>query len=276
MTLTLFTARLSLGVFLVLVSSVARELQVIDNREEYISTVARAAEDVLRDAIVQHGEAHLVLTGGTMGIAVLTGFGVGENARVDWNRVHLWWGDERFVEATSPDRNSLQARNAFVSRTGMPANKIHEMPASDQVGSLDGGASAYAQTLVEFSATGTVPRFDLTFLGIGPDSHVASLFPGHPDAVKPGTCVSVRNSPKPPPERISLTFEALNTSERIWVVACGADKAEALYAMTTHVDDVTVPSSCVHGRTQTMIWPDAAASRPPARIGTSALTGRSK
>ncbi len=237
-----------------------RELTILPDRETFVSTVAHAAEEILREAITEHGQAHLVLTGGTMGIAVLTGFAVGSEARVDWSRVHLWWGDERFVEAVSPDRNSLQAWNAFISRTGMPAGNVHEMPASDQIGSLDGGVTAYEQALADFSTDGSLPRFDLTFLGIGPDSHVASLFPGHPDAGKSGVCVAVRNSPKPPPERISLTFEALNTSERIWVVACGADKAQALRLMTTHVDDVNVPSSCVRGRIETRVWADEPAA----------------
>lgn len=237
-----------------------RELEVIDGRDAFISSVAYAAEDVLTQAIERHGEAHLVLTGGTMGIAVLTGFAVGDQARLDWSRVHLWWGDERFVEAASADRNSLQAREAFISHSGIPDSNIHEMPAADQVSSLDEGASVYSDALAAASTTGDLPRFDLTFLGIGPDSHVASLFPGHPDARKMGTCVSVRNSPKPPPERISLTFEALNSSERIWVVACGADKADALSAMFSNNGNLEVPSSCVHGTVQTKVWADSAAA----------------
>lgn len=242
-------------------SDIVRDLAVIDDRDEFISSVADAAEAVISQAIAMNGQAHVVLTGGTMGIAVLTGFATGVSARLDWDKVHFWWGDERFVAADSPDRNALQARNAFLNDTGIPEENIHEMPSSDAGLTLDGAAESYCAELASFAQPGdSLPRFDLTFLGIGPDSHVASLFPDHPDACVDGVCVAVRNSPKPPPERVSLTFATLNTSERIWVVACGSDKAEAVAAMWSHHLSLSYPSSCVHGRVQTKIWADSAAA----------------
>lgn len=237
-----------------------RELEVIDSREQFIATVACAAEDVIIEAIETRGVAHVVLTGGTMGIAVLTGFGVGEQTRVDWSLVHFWWGDERFVTQRSSDRNAQQARDAFLARANVPEKNIHEMPSTDSGLSLDAAASFYENELAVYGNPSSLPRFDLTFLGIGPDSHVASLFPDHNDARRPGFCVPVRNSPKPPAERISLTFEALNTSDRIWVVACGADKAEAVSAMFSHRGNFNVPSSCVSGTIQTKVWADYPAS----------------
>jgi 6-phosphogluconolactonase len=255
------TARLSPTELLVSVSKLSRNTRIVDGREAFIHEVASSAECVISNAIAAHGAAHVVLTGGTMGVAVLTGFQTGEGAHIDWTKVHFWWGDERFVPANSSERNAIQAREAFLNAAHVPEENIHEMPASDSGFALDKAADSYAQTLAGFAQPGSsMPRFDLTFLGIGPDSHVASLFPDHPDAVVSGNAIAVRNSPKPPTERVSLTYSALNTSERIWVVACGADKADAVAAMFANTDSLSVPSSCIHGRVETVLWADVAAS----------------
>jgi len=242
-------------------SRVLRTTRIVDGREAFIHAVATSAEEVISTAVTNHGVAHVVLTGGTMGVAVLTGFGIGTSARVDWAKVHFWWGDERFVPANNSDRNALQAREAFLNAARVPEANIHEMPASDSGLTLNEAADAYARALASVAQAGSLlPRFDLTFLGIGPDSHVASLFPDHADAMADAVVIPVRNSPKPPPERVSLTFASLNTSERIWVVACGADKADAVSAMYANTDSLSVPSSCIHGRVETVLWADDAAS----------------
>jgi 6-phosphogluconolactonase len=240
---------------------VTRELSVLASKEAFIQTVAGAAERVIGDAIESRGVAHVVLTGGTIGIAVLTGLKTGADAVVDWSRVHFWWGDERFVASDSADRNALQAREAFLTVAEISEQHIHEVGAAGSQVSLDESADEYARELAAYSPDrASVPAFDLTFLGIGPDSHVASLFPGHPATQDAGLVVPVRNSPKPPPERISLTFEAINRSERVWVVAFGADKAEAVKAMFTAEDETEAPSSGVHGLLETRLWADDAAA----------------
>jgi 6-phosphogluconolactonase len=241
-------------------SELVRELSVVDGRQNFIAAVSSAAEKVINEAISARGTAHVVLTGGTMGIAVLTGFGCGQAARVDWSKVHFWWGDERYVAQESADRNAIQARRAFLDFAAVPESHIHEMPASDSGLTLDEAAAAYAATLSASAGAALLPHFDLTFLGIGPDSHVASLFPDHPDALTSGLCVPVRNSPKPPPERVSLTFDAINTSDRVWVVACGSDKAQAVAEMFAHENNRSFPSSCVRGAGQTKLWADCAAA----------------
>ena len=208
----------------------SRDVTVLSSRDEFVATVAVAAENVIAQAIAGLGVAHVALTGGTIGVAVLTA--LGHNSDVDWRKVHFWWGDERFVEASSLERNAVQARDALLSRLNLDESQIHEMP---------------------------LPDFDLTFLGIGPDSHVASLFPDHVDALKPGIVVPVRNSPKPPSERVSLTFNAINSSKRVWVVAFGADKAEAVAQMFAGEGNLSAPSSCVHGTHETRLWADMAA-----------------
>ncbi|MCX7521628.1 6-phosphogluconolactonase [Microbacterium sp. STN6] len=203
--------------------------------------------------------ANVVLTGGTMGIAVLDAVN-GSAARdsVDWGRVHFWWGDERWVPRDDPERNERQARHALLDHIKVPAANIHAFAASDDDVDLDGAAAAYADELAKHAGGGAAhPRFDITFLGVGPDGHIASLFP---DAAgireTQASVVAVRNSPKPPPERLSLTRPVLNASERIWLVLAGADKASALGLALAGAAYTEVPVAGAKGRKRTVFFVD--------------------
>jgi 6-phosphogluconolactonase len=198
------------------------------------ATAARLLTRLLDLQSVQE-TSHVVLTGGTVGIRTLREVSASPLIdAVDWSGVHLWWGDERFVPDGDPDRNETQARDALldelVASGALPAENVHPMPApSDAVPDVDAAAADYAGSLAAHAAAGaSVPAFDVLLLGMGPDGHVASLFPGHPalDVVGVAT-VGVLGSPKPPPERVSLTFDALQAAREVWVVAGGAEKAEA-------------------------------------------------
>ena len=135
----------------------------------------------------------------------------------------MWFGDERFVAPDSPDRNAGQARAAFLDAVG--ATQVHEMPSTASAATLEEGAATYGDLLREHGSG----AFDVLMLGIGPDGHVASLFPGHPALdVDDTVAVGVSDSPKPPPARISLTFGALNRSTSVWFLASGEGKAEAV------------------------------------------------
>jgi 6-phosphogluconolactonase len=139
--------------------------------------------------------------------------------------VDFWWGDERFVAADSPDRNAGQARRAFLDHVGVDPARVHEAPPTDHAATVDDAASAYGRELREHGSG----AFEVLMLGIGPDGHVASLFPGHPALeVTDAVTVAVHDSPKPPPARVSLTFEALNRSRAVWLVVSGEEKAEAV------------------------------------------------
>ncbi|MCI9887543.1 6-phosphogluconolactonase [Micrococcales bacterium 31B] len=187
----------------------------------------------LAAALDTHDVANLVLTGGTVGIKTVKalsdapGFGL-----LDWSRVHIWWGDERFVEADSPDRNAVQAREFLAT---VPQASVHMMPAfvpganGSQREQAGAGASAYSASM-RAVAHGDALRLDVLLLGMGPDGHVASLFPGHEVQFDGGDAIAVADSPKPPPHRISLTFEALNRAKHTYLVVAGADKGEAVAA----------------------------------------------
>ena len=125
-----------------------------------------------------------------------------------------------------------------------------------------GDLAAAAHLAEELSATGPAEgRFDVVHLGVGPDAHVCSLFPGHPAALLTGgDVVAVHSSPKPPPERVSLTFDALHRSRCVMAVAGGAGKAEAVRAGLGAPDVVRAPASCARGRATTWYLDDAAAS----------------
>ncbi|MCE4024701.1 6-phosphogluconolactonase [Microbacterium sp. Au-Mic1] len=207
--------------------------------------------------------AHVALTGGSMGSAVLRA--VAEDARtpqVDWSLVHFWWGDERFVPAQDPDRNAGQARTALLDRIPVPAENVHEMAASDAGLSLDEGAAAYAAELARFGdAERAWPSFAVCFLGVGPDGHIASLFPDHAEIrVTDAAVLPVRNSPKPPPERITLTRPVINSSKRVWLVLTGAEKASALGLALAGANYENVPAAGAKGRKRTVFFVDEAAA----------------
>ncbi|BCJ35076.1 hypothetical protein Athai_25790 [Actinocatenispora thailandica] len=168
----------------------------------------------LIDAQAARGVASVVLTGGRIADAVHRAVAA-SRARdaVDWSRVDVWWGDERFLPAGDPQRNETQARDALLSAVPLDPARVHPMPASDGPDGDDAQAAAerYARALASASGPGhqTIPYLDVLMLGVGEDGHVASLFPehpaAHPDSYGEATVIPVYNAPKPPPTRLSLT-----------------------------------------------------------------------
>lgn len=203
----------------------------------------------------------LCLTGGRIATKAYTRLAAeGPDSAVDWSRVDLWWGDERFVGSDDDDRNAGPTLELLRGPLGLPAARVHEMPSSDGGADLDGAAEAYAAELGD-----TV--FDVCLLGLGPDGHVASLFPEHPSSHAAGRVIAVRNSPKPPPERISLTLEVINRSAEVWFLVSGADKADAAAMALLGAGPVQVPGAGAHGEQRTLWLLDrAAAANLPADL----------
>ncbi|MES2169855.1 MAG: 6-phosphogluconolactonase [Actinomycetota bacterium] len=215
-------------------------------------------------------EVNIVLTGGSVGIAVLASINASpERDSIDWSRVVLWWGDERWVADGDPDRNDQQARDALLDSVGLLDENVHPFPSPDDLDSLDDAAALYADELAAAGTDAAYPRFDITFLGVGPDGHIASLFPDYPGIrVTDATVIAVRNSPKPPPERLSLTLPVINSSDRVWLVLAGSDKASALGLALAGASHLEVPVAGVEGRRRTVYFvdQDAAAEVPPELI----------
>lgn len=209
------------------------EPRIVVHETKQILSDAAAARllTAVVDAQAERGTAEIVLTGGTLGSAILRSLGeVPGAAAIDWSRVDVWWGDERFLPPGDPDRNDTQAREALLDRVPLDPGRVHPMAADTGELTIDAGAEQYVEELAAatgFTATG--PTFDVVMLGVGPDCHVASLFPDRDEVEVTGTCaVPVRNSPKPPDLRISMTCESLSRSREVWFLVAGDDKAEAV------------------------------------------------
>jgi 6-phosphogluconolactonase len=241
------------------------ERRVIVHQDRQALTGAVAARFITKvvDLLDEKPEVNIVLTGGTVGIGVLKAINASPaRDNVDWARVQLWWGDERWLPHGDAERNDQQAREALLDHVALTKNKIHSFPASDGALDLDAAAHAYAGSLADAAEDGAaLPHFDITFLGVGPDGHIASLFPGREGVrISDTTVISVRNSPKPPPERLSLTLGAINSSDRVWLVMAGADKASALGLALAGVSRFEVPAAAAEGRKRTVFFVDSDAA----------------
>ena len=222
----------------------------------------------LMDAQSVHRPVHLGLTGGGMGARVLSAVSASPlRDAVDWTGVHVWWGDERFLPDGDPERNETQARAALLDALAIPPGNVHPVPpAGHGVSSPHDAAVAYAAELARFAVDGddagpAVPGFDVLMLGVGPDGHVASLFPGQATlGVLDRTTVGVTDSPKPPPERVSLTFPAIEAAQEVWLVVAGADKADAVRRALAGADPAEIPASAVRGRSRTLWLVDVEAA----------------
>jgi 6-phosphogluconolactonase len=248
-----------------------REIIVLPSAEALASDVAARLGVALAQAQRDRGRAALALTAGSIMERVWGELAKTPPADVDWSRVDVFWGDERFVAHDSSDRNDGPAERLLFSAEPISSARRFSMPASDgEYGDdLDSAAAGYAQTLHEARRPdddGDVPNFDVVLLGVGPDGHCCSLFPDHPSASDDAASViAVRNSPKPPPLRLSLSFAGLNSANEIWVIASGSGKADAAeMALHDGADREHVPSAGARGRVRTL-WlldTDAAANLP--------------
>jgi 6-phosphogluconolactonase len=228
----------------------------------------------LIDAAAARGTASVVLTGGGIGTAVLAELSAAQAAdAVDWRHLDVWWGDERFVPTGDQDRNETGAREALLDKVDVDPSRVHPMPGPDGPDGDDPEAAAarYASWLrgaTHHEDHGEVPSFDVLLLGIGPEGHVASLFPGMPALYDERTVVAVRGSPKPPPIRLSLTLPAIHAAREVWVIAAGLEKAGAVQLALSGAGPVQVPAAGARGRQRTLFLLDrAAASQLPSDLG---------
>lgn len=227
---------------------------------------AAAARTVTRiaDAVAARGDAHLVLTGGGIGTKVLAAIAASPaRDAVDWRRVDFWWGDERFEPAGDQERNETGARAALLDHISVDPDRVHVMngPDGPDGDNEDAAAVRYAAELRAAAPAGAeVPAFDVLMLGIGPEGHVASIFPESLAAHATGSVVAVRNSPKPPPTRISLTFSALQAAREVWILASGAEKADAVAEALSGVSQDKLPAAGARGTERTLFLLDEAAA----------------
>jgi 6-phosphogluconolactonase len=232
------------------------------------AVAARAAAEIARElehARELRGVAHLALSGGSTPTRT---YELLANAMADWDGVEVWFADERCVEPRDAQSNYRLAAQALLEPAGIPAERVHRME-----GELDPeeGARRYASAVTEHlhperAGTLALPALDLIVLGIGPDGHVASLFPGAAtlDAGEQAICLPVRDSPKPPPERITLSLAVLRAARRCLLLATGVGKADAISAMLGEPSR-HVPASLLRRERLIAIVDDAASPAPLQR-----------
>ena len=234
-------------------------IEVHETPEDLATAVAGELLARVADAQSAGHVPHLGLTGGTIADRIhreLTRLTEESEVEADWSRVVFWWGDERFVEPASPDRNERQARESFLDQVDVHPANVHPMPSTETADSAEDGAAAYGE---EMRAHGS-GAFEVLMLGVGPDAHVASLFPGYPQLDVDDIALAVHDSPKPPPDRITLTLPCLNRSKAVWFVVSGADKADAVARAFAGPPDPSAPASLVDGEV-TVLLDEAAAAK---------------
>jgi 6-phosphogluconolactonase len=231
-------------------------VETFADTEELVAGAGDRLAAAINAAIAQRGLAMIVLTGGGTGTALLKRLGTHP---LDWARIHLFWGDDRFVPHDDAE---------LLDHIDIPAVNVHPMAASDGAfgPDIEAAARAYASVLAECAEFGApTPVFDVHLLGMGGEGHVNSLFP-HTNAVLEADemVVGVDDSPKPPPRRITLTLAAVRRSRQVWLVVSGEAKADAVAAAIGGAEPVDVPAAGAIGSEKT-IWllDSAAASKLP-------------
>ncbi|MFD7297244.1 6-phosphogluconolactonase [Streptomyces sp. NPDC059897] len=241
--------------------------QLVVHRDKELMAQAAAARLITKivDAQSARGSASVVLTGGRNGNGLLAALKAAPaRDAIDWGRLDLWWGDERFLPDGDPERNYTQAKEALLDSVPLDPARVHPMPASDGPFEADAAAEAYAAELANAAGPedhGPVPTFDVLMLGVGPDTHVASLFPELP-AVRETerTVVGVHGAPKPPPTRTTLTLPAIRAAREVWLLAAGEDKAKAAAIALSGAGEIQAPAAGAYGRSRTLWLLDAAAA----------------
>ncbi|RCV12617.1 hypothetical protein SEVIR_2G293900v4 [Setaria viridis] len=208
-----------------------QKLLIFDTKEDLAVSLAKYTADLSKKFAAERGAFTVVLSGGSLidALSKLTEPPYLES--VDWSKWHVFWVDERVVPKDHEDSNYKLAFDGFLSKVPIPPGQVY---AINDALSAEGAADDYEACLKQLVKNGVIamsaatgfPRFDLQLLGMGPDGHIASLFPGHPLVNEKERWVTyIKDSPKPPPERITFTFPVINSSAYIAMVVTGAGKA---------------------------------------------------
>ena len=220
------------------------DLTLYADQAELLREVTSQVIEVIETGLRINGVFHLALTGGTLGSDLTRALVADWNAHPDmYQELHMWWSDERFVDRSSAEQNSAPALNSVTNKNVT----IHKLRASDEVENIDVAVADYLAQLGE-------NFMDLTILGLGPDGHVASLFPGAAHIDQLEKVIAITDSPKPPSVRASFTLSMINTSTLVWIIAAGASKADAVTKIIE--GDLSIPASYVRAADHTRLIVD--------------------
>lgn len=220
------------------------DLTLYADAAELLREVTTQLIEVIETGLRINGVFHLALTGGTLGSDLTRALVADWNSHPDmYQGLHIWWSDERFVERSSVEQNSSPALNSVANNNVT----IHTLCASDEVESIALAVEDYLAQLGE-------NFMDLTILGLGPDGHVASLFPGAAHIDRLEKVIAITDSPKPPAVRATFTLSMINTSTLVWIIAAGASKADAVTKIIE--GDLSIPASYVRAADHTRLIAD--------------------
>ena len=213
------------------------------DKQDMAHKVAQRFVDLVTEIHATGGGAHddgtvrVVLTGGSSGAAVLEAL-ASKGTELDWSRIRIFFGDERNLAVDDPESNEGLARRVLLDQLNIPEDNIHGygLAGNDD---LTDRARDYAAVLADFAPAG----FDLHLVGAGLDNEA--------------TVIAVTDSPKPPAERLSLGIRAVTHSDRIWFLAAGENKSDAVaQVLSTAEPDKSCPATLVHGRIETLLFSD--------------------
>ena len=220
------------------------DLTLYADQAELLREVTSQLIEVIETGLRVNGVFHLALTGGTLGSDLTRALVTDWNAHPEmYQGLHIWWSDERFVDRASTEQNSAPALNSVTNKNVT----IHMLRASDEVENIDVAVEDYLAQLGE-------NFMDLTILGLGPDGHVASLFPGSAQIDRLEKVIAITDSPKPPSVRATFTLSMINTSTLVWIIAAGASKADAVTKIIE--GDLSIPASYVRAADHTRLIVD--------------------
>ncbi len=220
------------------------DLTLYADQPELLREITTQLLEVVETGLRINGIFHLALTGGTLGTELTRALVAHFNANPEmYQGLHIWWSDERFVERSSSEQNSAPVQNVATNQNVA----IHALRASDEVENIDDAVNDYLAQLGE-------NFMDLTILGLGPDGHIASLFPGAAHIDRLEKVIAITDSPKPPSVRATFTLSMINTSTLVWIIAAGASKAEAVTKIIE--GDLSIPASYVRAADHTRLIVD--------------------
>ena len=235
------------------------DVRVAADVDALSAQAATAAVDIINDAVAAHGRCSLALSGGDTPRGLHRLLASRHRDRIPWARVHVFWGDDRYVPADHPDSNYRMARETLLDHVPCPAENIHAMPT--HFSSAAEAAATYDKVLKEFFGGGNGPAFDLNILGIGEDAHTASVFPESPAVVERARWVMDVHTKAAIATRLTLTLPALAESANIHVLVAGGGKAGALrHALAINADPHRYPASGIRRGRGVVWWVDSAAA----------------
>lgn len=231
------------------------EIRTLTTPQELFAVAAEEVVHATKQAVESRGRFTIALSGGSTPKSMFNLLATNARTSLPWDRMFFFWGDERHVPPTDVDSNYRMADEAMLSKVPVPAGNVFRIPTENPDAAA--AAEAYEQTLRKFFALepGAIPRFDLILLGLGPDGHTASLFPGTAALHEKSRLVVANWVEKLKTSRLSFTFPVLNAAACVAFLVSGTDKAPALHSvLESDAPGEQYPAKLVHPTNGKLLW----------------------